>query len=220
LAACDILVLQDVHNWNRSPIRRHEPTGIEIIRFPGLRFASPSPFDTCTGSHDREAVAREAPDSFFMFHDALLARLRKRIPDKEARFDSYRTLQIDGVLNYVRLAELEQWRLLEMDRKFGSDIGRFILEQHKHKQLFYAPGHPAAPILSKLLAYLLERLRIADPVPEVRAFESFNTHEVPVHPKIADVLGISWASPDRLYRHGNERLTWESYTRRYIETYG
>jgi hypothetical protein len=220
LASCDILVLQDTHNWSNSPVREYVPTGIPVVRFPALLLASPWPFDSGNGIPDRDAVAQTAPDSFFTFHDGLLARLRKRIPDREARFARYCLLDFDGVPNYVRLAELEQWRLMEMDRRFDSDIGAFILEQFKEQQLFYAPGHPCSTLFLKLLDFVLKHLRIKASRSQITAFARFATHEVPVHPKVAETLGISWAHRDRLYRHGHERLTWEGYTRRYIDAYG
>jgi len=107
-----------------------------------------------------------------------------------------------------------------MDRKFDSKIGQFILETYRAKQIFYAPGHPTGMLFTMLLAYLMKHLHIAGFPPEVAAFDVFKTLEVPVHPKVAEVLGISWAFRDRVYRRGNENLTWEAYTRCYIETYG
>jgi Polysaccharide biosynthesis enzyme WcbI len=220
LATCDILLVQDIEDWDDFPLREHVPKGVEVIKFPCLRFASLWPFDSGNGLVDLDASSRTMPDSFFLFHDGLLARLRKRISDQERRFESYRTLQIDGVPSYVRLAELEEERLLDMDRKFESDIGQFILREYKTQPVFYAPGRPNGSLFTVLLAYLMERLDIDGHPPAIADFDLFKTHQVPVHPKIAAALGVSWASPDRSYRCGNEDLTWEAYTRRYIETYG
>ena len=63
------------------------------LKFPFARFASLWPFDGWNGPSDREAQSRESPNMTFPFLDGLLARLRKEIPDKEARFAAYAVVQ-------------------------------------------------------------------------------------------------------------------------------
>jgi hypothetical protein len=44
--------------------------------------------------------------------------------------------------------------------------------------------------------------------------------QVPVHPKVAQALGVTWATESTKYLYSGEQITWETYVRRYIEHYG
>ena len=128
LETCDILLIQDIRLWDEFPLRDCVRPGAEAVRFPLVRFASPWPFDAWNGPGDKEAHEREAPNLTFPYLDGLLGRLRREIPDREARFDAYRSLDVPGIVNYRRLHELEIRRLAGMDKKFGFAIGSYILE--------------------------------------------------------------------------------------------
>ena len=41
-----------------------------------------------------------------------------------------------------------------------------------------------------------------------------------MHPKVAQALGVKWAGENTKYLYGGERITWETYVRRYIDHYG
>ena len=43
---------------------------------------------------------------------------------------------------------------------------------------------------------------------------------MPVHPKVAQALGVTWARENTKYLYGGEQITWETYVRRYIDHYG
>ncbi|MGH7052454.1 MAG: WcbI family polysaccharide biosynthesis putative acetyltransferase, partial [Stellaceae bacterium] len=77
LAACDVLLVQEIGDWERYPLREAIPAGVPIIRFPLLHFASLWPFDHYNGPGDREAHEREWPNLTFAYLDGLLGRLRR-----------------------------------------------------------------------------------------------------------------------------------------------
>ena len=118
------------------------------------------PFDHYNGPGDKEAYEREWPNLTFLYQDGLLARLRKEIPDPEQRLAAYRSLSVDGVINYVRLHDFERRRLIAMDRQFGFEIGDYILENFQSKRLFYTTNHPNGRIIAMLMQYLLKNLGI------------------------------------------------------------
>src|SRR2546430_901311 len=80
---------------------------------------------------------REWPNLTFLYHDGLLARLRKEIPDREERLLAYRSLSVDGIINFTRLHDFEKRRLMAMDKQFGCEIGQFILDNFQRRRLFY-----------------------------------------------------------------------------------
>ncbi|HYU11557.1 MAG TPA: WcbI family polysaccharide biosynthesis putative acetyltransferase, partial [Stellaceae bacterium] len=154
LRQCDLLLVQDIHDWQHYPLRDLVPDGIEIVKFPMLHFASLWPFDQYNGPGDREAYQREWPELTFLYLDGLLGRLRQEIPDPEARFHAYRSLDLPDVVNYIRLHDFERRRLLAMDRQFGGAIGEFILANFRERQLFYTINHPTLEILALLMDQL------------------------------------------------------------------
>jgi Polysaccharide biosynthesis enzyme WcbI len=220
LESCDILLVQDIKDWQNYPLRPEIRDDLTIIKFPLLHFASLWPFDHYNGPGDREAYDRESPNLTFLYLDGLLARLRKEIPDPEARLIAYRSLSVDGVVNYVRLHDFEKRRLAAMDKRFGFDIGDFILQNFQKKRLFYTTNHPNGQIFGMLLQHLLKCLRVDRGFRPIASLDHLSRLQVPVHPKVAKALGVKWATERTKYLYSGEWITWETYVRRYIAHYG
>ena len=220
LRESNLILVQDIKEWEAYPLKEFIPGGIEIIRFPLLYFASLWPFDQHSWLSDAEAYEREWPNLTFLYLDGLLGRLRRQIPDHEARFAAYRDLNIEGIVNYVRLHDFERRRLLVMDERFGGGIGKYVLDKFQTKPLFYSVAHPNAELLSKLMQRLMELLGIDEPFPFVAELDHLKRQQVPIHPKVARALGIAWADEKTLYAHEGRQITWEAYIRSYIAHYG
>jgi hypothetical protein len=220
LADADVLLVQEIRDWERYPLRDAIPEATPIVKFPLLHFASLWPFDHYNGPGDREAWEREWPNLTFLYLDGLLARLRREIPDREQRFHAYRTLDVSGIVNYVRLHDFEKRRLLAMDRRCDCGIGRFILDNFQRRQLFYTTNHPNSQVLTLLMQYVVRQLGIEEPYRPRRNLDHLRRLQVPVHPKIARALGVKWAHEKTRYAYGGRSITWESYIRSYIDHYG
>jgi hypothetical protein len=220
LREASLLLVQDIQEWKTYPLKEFIPADIDIVRFPLLYFASAWPFDQYSGLDDLEAHEREWPNLTFSYLDGLLGRLRHQIPDHEARFAAYRDLNIEGIVNYVRLHDFERRRLLRMDDHFGGGIGKYVLDNFQTKQLFYTVAHPNGDLLSKLMQRLVELLGIDEPLPFVADLDHLKRQQVPIHPKVARALGITWADEKTLYAHEGLPITWEAYIRAYIAHYG
>lgn len=217
----DLLLVQDVKDWESYPLREYIPDGIETIEFPFLRFASLWPFDGYGGVNDVEAHRREWPDLTFIYLDGLLGRLRQEIPDKEARFQAYRALELPGIVNYLRLHDFERRHLVAVDRKFGCDVGQFILDTFRQRQLFYAINHPSAEVFTVLLEWLMRRLGIEERFTEpLEHIDVVRRVQVPIHPKVARALGVSWADENTVYTYESRQIVWEQWVRAYIDHYG
>jgi hypothetical protein len=220
LERSELLLVQDIRDWEQYPLRSDIPDGMRIIKFPLLHFASLWPFDHYNGPGDKEAYEREWPNLTFLYHDGLLARLRKEIADPEQRLRAYRSLSVKGVVNYVRLHDFERRRLTAMDHQFGLGIGQFILDNFQYRQLFYTTNHPNGQITGMLMRYLLHEIGIGEAHPPTASLDHLRRLQVPVHPKVAKALGVKWAGERTRYLYGGERITWETYVRRYIDHYG
>jgi Polysaccharide biosynthesis enzyme WcbI len=216
----DVLLVQDIRDWDTYPLRPYVRDDIQIIKFPLLHFASLWPFDHYNGPGDKEAYEREWPNLTFLYHDGLLARLRKEIPDREERLLAYRTLSVDGIINFTRLHDFERRRLTAMDKQFGCGIGDFILRNFQRRRLFYTTNHPNGQIIGMLMQHLLRQLGLDQDYRPNSTLDHLRRLQVPVHPKVAQALGVKWADANTKYLYYGEQITWETYVRRYIEHYG
>jgi hypothetical protein len=220
LESSDVLLVQDIRDWENYPLRPYIRDDSQIVKFPLLHFASLWPFDHYNGPGDKEAYEREWPNLTFLYHDGLLARLRKEIPDREERLLAYRTLSVDGIINFARLHDFEKRRLTAMDKQFGCGIGQFILDHFQRRRLFYTTNHPNGQIIGMLMQYLLRKLGVNQGYRPNSTLDHLRRLQVPVHPKVAQALGVTWAKENTKYLYGGEQITWETYIRRYIEHYG
>ena len=220
LESSDVLLVQDIRDWENYPLRPYIQDGVRIIKFPLLHFASLWPFDHYNGPGDKEAYEREWPNLTFLYHDGLLARLRKEIPDREQRLLAYRTLSVDGIINFARLHDFEKRRLTAMDKQFGCEIGQFILDHFQRRRLFYTTNHPNGQIIGMLMQFLLRKLGMDQGYRPNSTLDHLRRLQVPVHPKVAQALGVTWAKENTKYLYGGEQITWETYVRRYIDHYG
>ena len=216
----DIILVQDIKDWENYPLRQYIPEKVRIVKFPLLHFASLWPFDHYNGPGDKEAYEREWPNLTFLYQDGLLARLRREIPDREQRFQAYRSLSVDGLINFVRLHDFERRRLTAMDKQFGLQIGQFILDHFRRRRLFYTTNHPNGQIIAMLMEYLLAHLGVDRVYRSIASLDHLRRLQVPVHPKVAQALGVTWATTNAKYLYNGEHITWETYTQRYIEHYG
>ncbi len=220
LERCELLVVQDLGDWEDCPLRGWASDRIHTVMFPCVWFASPWPFDGFNGPTDREAIAREHPNFTFTYFDGLLARLRREIPDRQQRFQAYRSLDCPGVPNYRRLHQFEIRRMLALDAKHSCTIGERILGRFQSRQVFYTINHPDREIFEMILANIMRSLGVKGAIPHLEALDQLQTLQIPVHPLVAEALEMRWATEERKYRFRQEELTWEEYVRRYIDHYG
>lgn len=220
LEECDLMLVQDIKEWDLYPLRDHVRSDLPTLRYPCVRFASPWPFDAFNGPDDRLARNRDFPNFEFTYFDGLLARLRKDIPDHEQRFRAYGSLEVPRIIDFNRLHTFEQARLEEMDRRFEAGIGAYILDNFRRKQVFYTTAHPNGRIMKMLVKQVTKELGLSLNFWLPGSLDSLKRLQVPIHPKVGAALGIKWATHDRKYLVRGEWVTWEQYFRKYIAYYG
>ncbi len=220
LESCQMMLVQDIGEWQTYPLRDHVRSDMPILRFPCVRFASLWPFDAFNGPDDSHARDQDGPNFEFTYFDGLLARLRQEIPDHEQRFAAYRSLEIPGVINVKRLHAFEEKRLQGMDRAYPGEIGAYILDNFRKRQVFYTTAHPNGKILKMLMRQIAGELGVRQSFWFSGELDSLRRLQIPVHPKVADALQVKWAQGDRRYLVRGEWVSWEDYVRKYIAYYG
>jgi hypothetical protein len=220
LATADILLVQDIEDFNRYPLKDEVPDRLQVHRFPILMFATPWPYDTMSGPPDRHAFERELVEQRFPNLDGALGRLRRQIPDPEERFRTYRDLAFDWPVDVSRLASFEERRLQAMDRKYGLTIGAEILENFRTRHDFHSVGHAGARLLGRLLDHLGSVAGFGALKVDRARLDTLRNVQVPVHPGIARRLGLQWADERTVYEFRGMPRTWETYVRDYIRHFG
>jgi hypothetical protein len=221
LAACDELLVQDVQDFEHYELRDSIPSGMKITRFPFLRFASPWPYDDFNGLRDGAARAQDDPeDHTTTYYDGVLGRLRRLVPEPQARFDAYKALDLKGIIDPARVQDFEARRLEALDERFGCSIGRFILAEFRKTRLFYTVNRPCGALLAMVLDYISRTSCLDLPAPPSEMFDELRSIQVPVHPLVARLLSIEWASDTTLYQSNGACMTWEGFVRAYIDRYG
>jgi hypothetical protein len=218
----DILLVQDIADWEDYPLREFVRGTAQVIKFPTLGLASLWPFDHYHPPNDSDATTLDWwRQEKFPYRDGLLARLRKDTPDPELLFARYASLQVDLAADPVRLHKFEMRRLAAMDRRFDIGIGQYIVDNFRRRRLFHSTGHPTGDLFARLLHRLAEMLEVKPLRRPGRLVDRhFSSFQVPVHPKVARMLGVVWADENTRYRWGAEQVTWENFIRSYIRHYG
>ena len=198
------------------------PTSVRCHGYPNLLRRTFWPFDALVYGRDPLAEASAAALGHVRFPDGLLGRLRAEIPDPERRFIAYRDLDVGGInKNFLRLLEMEDEMMMNIDHSYTCDLGRFVRENARTTQLFHWLGHPSGVLYVALMRYCCGKLGLEVALPDPSALDAWGAMQVPVHPRVAERLGLDWAAPDRVYRYGPVgETTWESYARMYIEKLG
>ncbi|MDR3530158.1 MAG: WcbI family polysaccharide biosynthesis putative acetyltransferase [Rhodopila sp.] len=217
---CDVLLVQDLRNWNSDPRRAALSPATRIIRFPFCYFAALWPFDGHQNGPDPGWHYGEG-NLQFGFQDHLLGRLRQQEPEPERRLVVYQTLAVEDVPDIARYAAFEEARLLRDDSRLDFGIGRYIVDHYCTERLFHAITHPTPLLLARLVRELLDRLGLDDAGVDECTLDFFGYFQVPLHPLVIERLRITWADTDTRYNFQNrEALTFEAYVRRYIQVYG
>jgi hypothetical protein len=218
LESCDVVLVQDIKDWARYPLRDYVRN--DTVAFPCLTLASLWPFDAYNGPDDSEARMQDFPNFEFTYFDGLLGRLRSEIADPEARFEAYRSLDLGGVIDPRRLHRYEERRLTRMDTKHGGALGAFILDRFRDRRMFHTTGHPSGELLAILARQIAAQLGWRSGQRRRAGSDDLAGLQVPVHPKVAEQLGVKWITPATRYLYRGEMVSWETYVRRYIAYYG
>jgi hypothetical protein len=220
LARCTTVLVQDIRDFEDYRLRAEIPEHARTVRFPCLRFASLWPFDGRNGPDDKTARQDARQPPLFAYVDGLLGRLRHQIPDPARRFEAYRSLAVERVVNVARIHEFEERRLSSLDGEYGCSIGRFILDRFRTERLFRTTGDPGSALYRMLIQLIVDRLGAELAVPNDFALDGAESDEVPVHPIVARTLGVTWADEATTYLFHGGRVRWEDYIRRYIAYFG
>ena len=225
-----LILLQDIpaletYSYNFVEKERLPPS----LLFPSMTFPSLWPFSTEFAGTD--AIAKgiyvDRGRSGLHYFDALLGLLRA-IPDTNLRYSAYLQLHDNGNAavakflksrNIARISELDCLRLQKIDLRFDLNVGHFIINSFRNQRLFHTGRHPTVILVYFLVVQLMEKLNLSSRLGRPLV-DSLSYFQLPIHPKVIKTLSLEWATPDLTYCVLGSQLTFEHYTRRYIDEFG
>jgi hypothetical protein len=229
-ASADYLFVQDIPEATAYQQNCLNRSHARVIRYPFLSLPGLWPFDSAKGVVDPVATALQKTGIGvgFFFQDALMARLRRHIPDPDERFEAYRTLSAPrhpAIAAYFARLDLPAYfaqslaKLRGQDAAFDLGVGGAIESQIRQLPLFHTVTHPAAALLRRLAGELMGKIGLSlEPQSDVS--DGFAAFQVPVHPLVARATGITWAPAGRGWAFHTTQLTFEQYYRQYIAKFG
>ena len=228
LASVSCMLIQDIPQSKTHPTF-HDAFSAKrrIIGFPPLSFPSLWPFSTAFGGEDRQADRIKVARGGLGLHtDALLGALRP-IKTHDRRLTAYLRLNHSSLpdaerliarRNPLRFHELDAHRLRRMDEQYQTNVGRYILHNFRERRILHILRHPTVVLISVLARELLQKIAGAT-LTFAQENDCMDSYQVPIHPVVADELGVRWVRAGQLYRVADERLTIEEYILRYMAFY-
>jgi hypothetical protein len=220
LAEARFVFIQGVALRHLDRINATRRDACEIVHIPDVVLRSVWPFDGDNGYVD-PAVAAAIPNAVAYQHDGALASLREIEPDQAKRLRRYRDLDFPLASRIDRVIESQARFLIDMDNGNDVHLGRFISRHFRDRPLFYNSTHPSEILFQELCEFCWMRLDLAGPPPRIAGLDGWKPWSVPVHPRIAERLGLTWANERTRYTYRPlGAVTWDEWARAYIETFG
>jgi hypothetical protein len=106
-------------------------------------------------------------------------------------------------------------------------LADWVEKTFRAERLFYTSGHITAAATAYLMKQLLARTSILTPAlaraaiaettPILHRHTGQNFECVPIHPLVAERLGLSWFDPNETYRWHEHEWTFRQYILKYIK---
>ena len=195
------------------------PNDCEVVKFSPLTALFMWPF---SGNDPRVA----ADPVRYPWPDSIGAVLSTESLDDDALFEKYMQLTTARMPDLERRLRLDVGRWRATDAMADVKTADWIEQNFRTRKLFHTSGHITAEASGRLFKQLLLHTRTLDPRHAQEAFQETDRllryHRgqdfecVPIHPLVAEKLGLTWFDPAALYRwHGHE-WTFRQYVLHYI----
>ena len=94
-----------------------------------------------------------------------------------------------------------------------------ILERYRSERLLFTINHPGPELLAHAAQGILRELGIPcpDPMPLPQLEPYYASFEQPIHPQVAERLGLSFITPDTVYTIYGRPMTFSQYACAYVD---
>jgi tetratricopeptide (TPR) repeat protein len=153
--------------------------------------------------------------------DGYLNRLIKRGASPSDALATYRSLDVNAVINLDRLLEVSLERQRARDHLTGFSIAPLIEAHFRQEPVFLTPYHPNLRVALGLAEQFFGKMGVGPEdtarMRRVLRRPPFPKEELPVHPAVARHFGLTWAGEDRRYQLLEEgRFSFDEFVMRYM----
>ena len=74
--------------------------------------------------------------------------------------------------------------------------------------------------MGMLLRQIATKLDVKGSARSLAPLDELARLQVPIHPRVAQTLGVTWVNEGTTYVCRGKKITWEAYIRKYISYYG
>jgi tetratricopeptide (TPR) repeat protein len=156
------------------------------------------------------------------FSDRWLIRRIARGDDPRTILESYGDPGVVQEAGLDRMVELMALHQQKRDALCDMRLGDYIMANLASEQVFTHLHHPSLNVFALMLREVFARIGCSSAQIE-RALSHhraapFPPWEMPIHPRIAEHLGMKWVFRELKYRLPSfgDRVTWEQYCQRYV----
>lgn len=200
------------------------PPGVPVVTFPSFVMLSPWPFECVETRPNPPEPGR--PWGRYPLGDMIgleLARAGLQGPLAVAAYLDLSTLKLPDMK--VRL-QRDLDRMRNYDRHCDVQLADYVESNFRREHLFWTNGHVSgagmhalvdrvAQAVRPYLGGTAERAKVC--LAGLREHGGLGTHQLPIHPIVADALQLEFWQADMTYRWDTEHWTFFEYIQRYIE---
>jgi tetratricopeptide (TPR) repeat protein len=216
----DVVVLQVTDTEQKVSLTDLQTRG-RVVMFPMVTGFFLWPF--VGGAHPRDATIPSPLRKIFTgeFGDRWLDKRIAQGEDPQALCERYRDSNVVREGSLDRLMELVMLKQQERDARADMHLGDYIMAHLGSERLFLHVHHPDLGLFAQIVREVFPRIgctsaEIEQALSHYRA-SPFPPEEHPIHPRIAEHLGLRWAHHDLRYRLPfGERATWDVFCQRYV----
>lgn len=202
----------------RQELHRRLPSGCQVVRFPPYNALCLWPF---SGNDPRLA----ADPTRYPWSDSIAASLATEDLPDDALFERYMQITTQRMPDLERRLRMDVARWQAADALSDIQSATWVEEHFRDMKLFHTAGHLTAAPIARMFRQLLERTTI---VPRgeltrlrgeidtlLRFHDGQDFESVPIHPLVAERLGLRFYDPEARYRWHAHEWTFREYILRY-----
>lgn len=223
----DCALVAEQHDPRPFPYRDRLPEGCPIVSYPSVDSNMLWPFNVQNIYDEPDPPA--FPFGRFPYGDRIIAGcIKKGMKPKqilEYYFDGWESYKVD----LDRLVQLETARLRARDAHCVVKMADYVIENLAKHRLYWTSNHPSPDLLRELTVRLIRKCFNNNAIIEEQAdiAGTIATHfgprgplgviGVPIHPKVAEHLGLAWYQPtERLPYYGDRTLAYREYYKEFV----
>lgn len=175
-----------------------------------------------------EPRMRPEPPAFpwgrFTYGDKIINAIVSEGLSGDEAWSAFRERSAAAIPDMVRFAQVEERRWAAAEKLVDVKMSDVIFGNISHERLFWTYNHPHRLVLCRLGARLIHGAGLV--ASEEDGWQAYlnalnwgfgEDYHAPIHPLVAEQLGLAWWSPDLAWQRYGDSLSYEEFIRAQIE---